>query len=334
MSRWPCLIMVIACWAIGCSRPQAPSGSDARDRLERIPGIPAHAALLVRADTAAARGGLRILATVDGSESRRQWLILLQTVGHGTISDNTTPLPDAVLYTSLGHRFVFPRKREPVTVQVLGPVDGKTGIMSTATPAPITLWLESALLELGFAGTAAVNFDRMRRNGSGVKGSLSFRHQPFPEAEILANRARLAALGLTLTEEEVRSLICCGPAFQGFLGLVQDTPPLERILSSVMPTLGVGTILGVLWNGSAQLDLHFDSMAVTTMNPTAWGMPVDRRLFRLPLDLGVGGEKVLRIDLVVTDPLPPLRQVAGIVGAMVIPADTSGQVLSLRVLAP
>jgi hypothetical protein len=160
---------------------------------------------------------------------------------------------------------------------------------------------------------------RLRNSGKKNPGLSFMFRASYGAGQMTAARTRAAEAGFTVEDE--RAFAAGLFALVQFGNLAFRTEGIDAITRGILDTPGpfTGTFINLDWP------------AMRTEDAAAWGLPGGRD-FRVPYKLNSKTEA--RGKIFITDPRPPLQNMAGIIGATVDETSkATGRRLVLRVLA-
>ncbi|HEY4301038.1 MAG TPA: hypothetical protein VGM73_09210 [Candidatus Didemnitutus sp.] len=266
------------------------------------------------------------LGTFAGRLPPRQWIMRVRLVGP---AGGGAGAADDVEYTNTGANFTFHSSNSMLRLETLGPIDSRS-IPDRSPPvkrADLAAWTDFLALDL-WRSTELIG----RISDAKVRPSLTLtsRGRPFPDDEIARQRPRAEALGVTA--DELRSFAGSVPAMVQFLRLVQAAPDLQSILGEV---ISKPSLLDLVTHAGHN-DVNFEyrgASAQASGSDLFWPAGDGRDFGLLHFRLNTFGKAVLEIVLYVTPPVPPLRNIAGVVGLAAWAPDKPDQIVTARVLS-
>ncbi|HTI68975.1 MAG TPA: hypothetical protein VMF06_03365 [Candidatus Limnocylindria bacterium] len=268
-----------------------------------------------------------LVALVEKSGRRTQWLIALEAVAPEAKDKPASPSKPMVLYSSLGNRLEFESVPGWAKVRTLGPfLDTPKGKSAAPKDLGARIRLDQGHLSLGLDRAAAA---ALLLKASAIKGHLSYQHHPFSEDEV--NQGKKLVSQLKFTADDERAICGTGPALLSYFEIIQQTQGLNDILLKILELPSVWSMMR--HGGVKSVNFLFDRSGISSANPIDWGLPKDTPIYYLPMVLELDGHPGLNLTFVVTSPRPPLLACGGIVGVLAERPDDKRMYLSLRVVA-
>ncbi len=274
------------------------------------------------ADIARPGDRLTVLFTIQEGTAARQWLAEFRSVALTEREAKSKPgsglgllgIFQSSLKTDTGHEYSFPQTPAALRLRTFGPFPGA----GEATEVDARVLATRDYLVHGLAPMGEIEL-RLRTAGQKNPGLSYMFIARFSDEQMAASKARARAAGFTEADERAYA--------EGIFALVQfanlsfRTEGVDVITHEIAdsPTLFSGAFVNLDWN-----KLQIEDGA-------AWGLPA-ARIFRLPYYFNsktkAGG------TFFVTTPVPPLQNMAGIVGLTVDwTSKAAGKRLVVRVLA-
>ena len=278
-----------------------------------------------------------LLVTLFEDGEHRQWLVTLTTEELSEADREKKPPKDAVVYTVTGQTLRYPSAWTAVGIRIAGPY-GDPSQRRGDTPLHLdrrsrTLGRD-AFLSVGFDRWCALvlsAFPKIEGDSRVAPGHiepgqvLSWAGKPFA-ADQIRNGKRLAA-EVGITPEEERFVAGSMPALNGFLHLAAKTPGSEDIMLQI---LKVPSLWSIVRQG-LDFRIKLQSGSLSLIEAKRWNLPTP--VYRMPLTLRINGEDALDCTLAVTEPRPPLRTCAGILGISASSPQKIGTSVAVRVVA-
>jgi len=251
-----------------------------------------------------------------------------------------------VIYTVTGQTLHYPSDWSAVGIRIAGPYgtgderlgDTPFGFAQGRSPhldRHSRTLVHSAFLGLGFDRWCALvlRFFPTIEGDSRVAADhiipsqvLSWAPKPFT-AEQVADGRRLAA-EVGITPEEERLAAGATPALNNFLHIAANTPGWADILLQIFK---IPSLWSIVRQGGLDVRLKLQSGSLGLIEAQRWNVPMP--VYRMPLVLRINGEDAMDCTLAVTEPRPPLRTCAGILGVSASCPQKIGTSVAIRVIA-
>jgi hypothetical protein len=302
----------------GADLPDAAAAGSETAPVTSIPPLPALQAYAadqhielgrfsIPAGATAARVGdtITTLVSLRKHGHEQQWLVLFKIADLTDAERASKPPPDLFLQQdNSGEPIQFSNAhRLALDIETTGPFSDQR-----SSPAPATRHAR-ALMSLDFLG---LGLDKSCRIWKERTPSLTAQTAP------------------PLSAEESRAGCGFFPALMAFLDAAQTTPGLRDILWNIVQKPSLWSI--VRRGGRIDTALYFSEIPAL-LNPAPWRSITAADVFRMPMNLRLNDQPVLRCALIVTAPRPPLLTCAGIIGIEADPPDGSAKHLSVRLVA-
>jgi hypothetical protein len=268
------------------------------------------------------------LASLTDGKKLTQWVVALRVA---VLPEKLRgeARPEKIVYSNTGHVFHFTENKAGVQIFVLGPFKAPDQEKTEAKRKQVVITEE--MLAAGLNGLPIFSLKmKAMRNNPAAKGktlNISLRPQPFSEAQIDADRQMAAFFGVTESDE--RALAGTAPALMQFFSLITATPGLTGMLKSVID-LPFWSLL------SSGLKPRIDLNSIPfekEISQEGWALPMETKIFALPLELRINGKPSLLCQLAVIDPRPPFQTSAGVIGLAAGAPDGKGPVLTLQLVS-
>jgi hypothetical protein len=258
-----------------------------------------------------------------------QWLIYLEVVPPTERERASKPPPPKSIYTSFGNKLEFASARTFVKVRTLGPfVESEPN----RQPPPVEdesarIALDTGFLGLGFARAAAAEYRvNQLRSDRKFQGSFGAGESPFSKTQVAAVREFAAAYHVTPAEE--RALGGMSPALQGYFGLAEETPVLNKILFKVFDAPSAWSLLRTGRLPSVAIEAGL----ATPNDPRDWRLPPGSPVYSFPWTVAIDGHPALELGAIVTAPRPPFLLTGGVVSLLVTNPNDKDKYLTLYVI--
>lgn len=286
-------------------------------------GLPlAGLALAGTAEEARPGDRITVLFTIQEGAVSRQWLAEFRAAALTDREAKSKPgsglgllsVFQSSLKTDTEHEYSFSQSPAALELRTFGPI-AATG------EAPAVTARVLATRDYLIHGLAPMAEIELRLRAAGKKNpGLSFLFRPkYSAAQVAATKARAADAGFT--EDDERAYAEGLYALVQFANLAFRTPGIDVITQEMLDTPGLftGTFINLDWAAARRED------------GASWGLPA-ARVFRVPYNLN--SKTQAKGTLFVTTPLPPLQNLAGIVGLTIDwTSKSAGKRLIVRVLA-
>jgi hypothetical protein len=267
-----------------------------------------------------------VLATFFDSGPPKQWLveIAVDVPPAEPVEKNGGGM---TLYTSTGRTFKFPFSWIALKLLTIGPVVAGDRQPREPEVQHGLVRLNGEYLGLGIHQANEL-FEVER--ASGEKIDYSFSGEPF-EAQRVAEGKKMAER-VGLTEASERAFAGTIPAMLEFFEVVRNTPGVRDILFQVLEKPSPWSMLKAVANRSMNIGFAFSSEGSGLAESPAWGSPAPA-VRAVPMTLSLAERPALQFTLYATEPKPPLRASAGIIGLKAASPKNPSRYVVLRVIA-
>lgn len=268
------------------------------------------------------------LASLTDGKKLTQWVVTLKIA---VLPEKVRgePRAEKIAYSNTGHIFRFTENKTGVRISVLGPFKAPDQQKAEIKRKQVVITEE--MLAAGLNGLPILSLKmKAMQNNPAAKGktmNISVRPQPFTEEQIEADRQTAAFFGIT--ERDERALAGTAPALMQFFSLITATPGLTDMLKSVIDV----PFWSLLGSGmKPRIDLNTVPFE-KEISSDRWALPLETKIFALPLELRINGKLSLLCQLAVIDPKPPFQTSAGVIGLAAGAPDGKGPVLTLQLVS-
>lgn len=284
-----------------------------------------------RTDSAKPGDSIVAVATFLNEGKRRQWLIRLIM---DDLTDKEAQSPDGksfVFYTTTGRSFTFRSKKAAVVLQTIGPLVGNEKENELPEMLEARVLTNEDYLGLGLA-RAGDFFDEIKYFRTEGEPTARFDYSsstsPFPESVIAPSKLLADRMGVT--EDAERAFTGSLPALLEFFHVTYRTPGIREILLQALDKPSVWSIVKGLGKGAVAFT--FEDKGQGPVAPERWNLNL-QEVEAIPLTLRIFQKPALLLTLYATDPKPPLRACAGIVGITARSPSQAGQYLVIRLVS-
>ncbi len=261
-----------------------------------------------------------------------QWLIYLEVVPPTERERTAKPPPPKSIYTTFGNKLEFASARAFVKVRTLGPfVEPEPNRQPPAVEdESARIALDTGFLGLGFDRAAAAIYRiHQFRNDTTLQDSFdSFGagESPFSKTQVAAGRKFAAASHITPAEE--RALGGMSPALQGYFGLAEETPILNKILFKVFDAPSVWSLV----RKGRMPSVGIEALVASPIDPREWPMTAGAPVYSFPWTVTINDHPALELSAIVTSPRPPFLITGGIISLLAANPQEKERYLTLYVI--
>jgi hypothetical protein len=265
-----------------------------------------------------------------------QWLVYLQVAGE-TDSDSSQGEKPMILYTANGNRFEFRWSPASLRARTLGPFANPDSHSKSTEHQDRSagIAVNEGFLSLGLekGAESVCRWNELSREKNMTNFDFNIADKPFDEAKIERNRNYAARFGITAEEE--RSVVAWVPALLSYFGTVQQTPNLQDLLAKVvaMPSAWWMAKTLVTHHGITAMAAPDLGNVATVLLPKSWGLLSDLPVHSVPWTVSINNKPVVNIQMLVTEPSPPLLACGGIIDMMVSNPDDRENYFTVRVIS-
>ena len=303
----------------------------------RRAGLPLDSIHVSNTPVTANREGDAVTFAVTAVEEKRQrqWIIQLLAKGRNP-AEPAVPIPEWRLHLSTGSEIVFPAGlHENIAIHILGPVRSDRKEDQQVRDLWSGALVPGDFTRLGLHGMPRL-LNRIKawstEHGEDLSqlqpAGLYIRGTPFPPEEVAKGRAWSAKYQITAEEE--RAFAAFMPAATSFFAVASQTNGLRDILFE---------LVDIPWwklisNGGLDGQIRVEGIHLKDeWKSEEWGLPAGDTVYNLGVVVHLFGKPALLMNMVMTNPRPPLYVSAGVLAFSAASTTGKGPVLQVRLLA-